>query len=75
MYIGITLSSHNCRSDRAFVVVPLLLQRGDFCLLPPIPTSPVLVEALRTGCIPVVLKNSRVLPFAEGIDWTALVTV
>ncbi|XP_065174420.1 exostosin-2-like [Sycon ciliatum] len=49
---------------------PAVLLRGDFCILPPNPTTPVLVDAAKMACIPVVIKNSRVMPFRDGIDWT-----
>ncbi|KAJ4953343.1 hypothetical protein NE237_030175 [Protea cynaroides] len=47
------------------------LQRAVFCLCPLgwAPWSPRLVEALIFGCIPVIIADDIVLPFADVIPW------
>ncbi|KAL8160101.1 hypothetical protein V2J09_001638 [Rumex salicifolius] len=47
------------------------MQRAVFCLCPLgwAPWSPRLVEAVVFGCIPVVIADDIVLPFADAIPW------
>ncbi|KAG2627032.1 probable glucuronosyltransferase Os01g0926700 [Panicum virgatum] len=47
------------------------MQRAVFCLCPLgwAPWSPRLVEAVVFGCIPVVIADGIVLPFADAIPW------
>ena len=47
------------------------MQRGIFCLCPLgwAPWSPRLVEAVIFGCIPVIIADDIVLPFADAIPW------
>lgn len=47
------------------------MQRSVFCLCPLgwAPWSPRLVEAVVFGCIPVVIADDIVLPFADAIPW------
>lgn len=35
--------------------------------------QPVLLEAMASGCIPIVLADTLVMPFEEVIDWKRLV--
>lgn len=48
------------------------MQRAIFCLCPLgwAPWSPRLVEAVIFGCIPVIIADDIVLPFADAIPWT-----
>ncbi|CAN1154499.1 Probable beta-1,4-xylosyltransferase IRX10 [Linum perenne] len=47
------------------------MQRSIFCLCPLgwAPWSPRLVEAVVFGCIPVIIADDIVLPFADAIPW------
>ncbi|XP_044351574.1 probable glucuronosyltransferase Os01g0926400 isoform X2 [Triticum aestivum] len=47
------------------------MQRAIFCLCPLgwAPWSPRLVEAVVFGCIPVIIADDIVLPFADAIPW------
>jgi len=47
------------------------MQRAVFCLCPLgwAPWSPRLVEAVIFGCIPVIIADDIVLPFADAIPW------
>ncbi|KAK3135381.1 hypothetical protein QOZ80_5BG0418230 [Eleusine coracana subsp. coracana] len=47
------------------------LQRAVFCLCPLgwAPWSPRLVEAVVFGCVPVIVADDIVLPFADAIPW------
>lgn len=47
------------------------MQRAVFCLCPLgwAPWSPRLVEAVVFGCIPVIIADDIVLPFADAIPW------
>ncbi|RLN28143.1 putative glucuronosyltransferase [Panicum miliaceum] len=47
------------------------MQRSVFCLCPLgwAPWSPRLVEAVVFGCIPVIIADDIVLPFADAIPW------
>lgn len=47
------------------------MQRSVFCLCPVgwAPWSPRLVEAVVLGCIPVIIADDIVLPFAVAIPW------
>jgi putative beta-1,4-xylosyltransferase IRX10 len=47
------------------------LQRAVFCLCPLgwAPWSPRLVEAVVFGCVPVIVAEDTVLPFADAIPW------
>ncbi|KAJ4847867.1 putative beta-1,4-xylosyltransferase irx10 [Turnera subulata] len=47
------------------------MQRAIFCLCPLgwAPWSPRLVEAVVFGCIPVIIADDNVLPFADPIPW------
>lgn len=47
------------------------MQRAIFCLCPLgwAPWSPRLVEAVIFGCIPVIIADDIVLPFADAIPW------
>ncbi|KAL6841322.1 hypothetical protein ACP4OV_028840 [Aristida adscensionis] len=47
------------------------MQRAVFCLCPLgwAPWSPRLVEAVALGCVPVVVADGIVLPFADAIPW------
>ncbi|KAK4357696.1 hypothetical protein RND71_023306 [Anisodus tanguticus] len=47
------------------------MQRSIFCLCPLgwAPWSPRLVESLVIGCIPVIIADDIVLPFADAIPW------
>ncbi|KAJ6875997.1 hypothetical protein NC652_035383 [Populus alba x Populus x berolinensis] len=47
------------------------MQRAVFCLCPLgwAPWSPRLVEAVIFGCIPVIIVDDIVLPFADAISW------
>ncbi|KAF8703846.1 hypothetical protein HU200_031942 [Digitaria exilis] len=47
------------------------MQRAVFCLCPLgwAPWSPRLVEAVVFGCVPVVIADDIVLPFADAIPW------
>ncbi|XP_020587866.1 probable glucuronosyltransferase Os01g0926700 isoform X2 [Phalaenopsis equestris] len=47
------------------------MQRSVFCLCPLgwAPWSPRLVEAVVFGCIPVIIADEIVLPFADAIPW------
>ncbi|XP_012848002.1 PREDICTED: probable glucuronosyltransferase Os01g0926700 [Erythranthe guttata] len=47
------------------------MQRSVFCLCPLgwAPWSPRLVEAVIFGCIPVIIADDIVLPFADAIPW------
>ncbi|KAE8673000.1 putative beta-1,4-xylosyltransferase IRX10 [Hibiscus syriacus] len=47
------------------------MQRAVFCLCPLgwAPWSPRLVEAVVLGCIPVIIADDIVLPFADAIPW------
>ena len=52
-----------------------LLNESTFCLVPRgrrLATYRFL-EALKFGCVPVMVGNSYVLPFAEVIDWSRVV--
>ncbi|RCV17410.1 hypothetical protein SETIT_3G217800v2 [Setaria italica] len=50
------------------------MQRAVFCLCPLgwAPWSPRLVEAVVFGCIPVVIADGIVLPFADAIPWAEI---
>ena len=47
------------------------MQRAIFCLCPLgwAPWSPRLVEAVVFGCIPIIIADDIVLPFADAIPW------
>ncbi|KAL2651172.1 hypothetical protein R1flu_019300 [Riccia fluitans] len=47
------------------------MQRSIFCLCPLgwAPWSPRLVEGVQFGCIPVIIADDIVLPFADAIPW------
>lgn len=50
------------------------MQRAIFCLCPLgwAPWSPRLVEAVVFGCIPVIIADDIVLPFADAIPWNEI---
>jgi glucuronyl/N-acetylglucosaminyl transferase EXT2 len=54
------------------VEYPDILEQGTFCLIirGVRLAQPTLIESLATGCIPVIIADNIVLPFAEIIDWT-----
>jgi glucuronyl/N-acetylglucosaminyl transferase EXT2 len=49
------------------------LSRAKFCLIGREKqsglTSPALLEAMHSGCVPVILVDSLVLPFSDVLDW------
>ena len=50
------------------------LHNSDFCIIiksSPL-DSPLLSDALMSGCIPVIISDTLVLPFEERIDWTSV---
>lgn len=54
------------------VEYPDILEHGTFCLIirGVRLAQPSLLEALATNCIPVIVADNIVLPFAEILDWT-----
>ncbi|KAG6382615.1 hypothetical protein SASPL_157706 [Salvia splendens] len=53
------------------------MQRAIFCLCPLgwAPWSPRLVEAVVFGCIPVIIADDIVLPFADAIPWEEILAM
>lgn len=56
------------------VVYPDIMEEGKFCLVirGVRLTQPTLLEAMATGCIPVIIADNIILPFEEVIDWTLI---
>lgn len=54
------------------VEYPEILEHGTFCLVirGVRLAQPTLLDALATGCIPVIVADNIILPFDEVIDWT-----
>lgn len=48
-----------------------VFQKASFCLVIRGARlgQPTLLEALAAGCIPVILADTLIMPFAEVIDW------
>nr|CAG4641480.1 EOG090X01LY [Eurycercus lamellatus] len=59
-----------CREEEIYSY-PEILLNGTFCLVVRGVRlgQPTLLDALSTGCIPVVVSDSYVLPFVDIIDW------
>nr|CAG4634630.1 EOG090X01LY [Alona affinis] len=59
-----------CREEEKYSY-PEVLQNGTFCLVIRGVRlgQPTLLDSLSAGCIPVVVSDTYVLPFAEVIDW------
>ncbi|ETN63850.1 exostosin-2 [Anopheles darlingi] len=53
---------------------PAVLESGVFCLIARGVrlAQPVLLEAMATGCIPVIVADNLVLPFSNILDWELL---
>ncbi|KAG8195978.1 hypothetical protein JTE90_028952 [Oedothorax gibbosus] len=63
-------STLRCKGGDTYVY-PEILQDSTFCLILRGARlgQTALAEALKAGCIPVVLGNGYIMPFAEVIDW------
>ena len=61
---------YRCRGDEVFSY-PEILESAKFCLVSRGGRlgQPVLYDALRSGCVPVVVADTLVLPFSEVLDW------
>lgn len=55
----------------------VILQEGSFCVVLRGARlgQPTLLDALAAGCIPIVIADAIVMPFADVIDWKRLVKI
>jgi glucuronyl/N-acetylglucosaminyl transferase EXT2 len=65
-------ATDRCTEDRkSLLPYPQVLQESEFCLV--VRKSRLgqlaLSDAMKAGCIPVIVADSYVLPFLEVIDW------
>lgn len=58
-------------NDNLISNVWVLLQKSQFCVVfrGNRLAQPVLLEAIASGCVPIVLSDTLIMPFQEVIDW------
>lgn len=63
--------SIRCDDEISMYKYPDVLQSSTFCLFTQGDElgKSVLIESLATGCIPVVIQDSTIMPFEEVLDW------
>uniref|UniRef100_A0A146KMH8 Exostosin-2 n=4 Tax=Lygus hesperus TaxID=30085 RepID=A0A146KMH8_LYGHE len=63
--------SVRCVGQSRTYFYPQVLQQGEFCIVLRglRLAQTVLMDAMAAGCIPIVIANTMIMPFAEVLDW------